>query len=94
MAEGFAHGLLVLSEYADVICKTTAPYLPAHPHCVVLNDPALAICWPVPAEPICRKTPAEALPRRKCPEWRLPGREFRPGVSCRPAPTPARCRPG
>ncbi len=50
--EGFAHGFLVLSEHANVVYKTTAPYLPAHQHCVMWNDPALAIPWPLQADPI------------------------------------------
>jgi len=52
LPEGFAHGFLVLSGYANVVYKTTAPYAPAHQHCVRWDDPGLAIPWPVQGEPI------------------------------------------
>lgn len=50
--EGFAHGFLVLSEHANVIYKTTAPYQPSYQHCVLWNDPAMAISWPLRGEPV------------------------------------------
>ncbi len=42
---GFAHGLVVLSESADVLYKTTDYWAPAHERCIAWNDPALAIDW-------------------------------------------------
>lgn len=50
--EGFAHGFLVLSESADFLYKTTNYYAPAHERCVVWNDPAINIRWPLSGEPI------------------------------------------
>lgn len=50
--EGFAHGFLVLSEHANVIYKTTTPYQPSYQHCVLWNDPAMAIPWPLQGEPV------------------------------------------
>ena len=44
---GFAHGFLVLSERADFIYKTTDYYSPAAERCLLWNDPALAIDWPL-----------------------------------------------
>jgi dTDP-4-dehydrorhamnose 3,5-epimerase len=46
--EGFAHGFLVLSESADVLYKTTDFYSPKHERCILWDDPALSISWPVP----------------------------------------------
>lgn len=45
--EGFAHGFVVLSETAEVLYKTTRSYYPAGEHCIVWNDPTLAIAWPL-----------------------------------------------
>jgi len=45
--EGFAHGFLVLSETAEVLYKTTAPYFPEGERCVRWDDPTLGIEWPL-----------------------------------------------
>lgn len=44
---GFAHGFLVLSESADFLYKTTDYYAPEHERCLLWNDPALDIDWPL-----------------------------------------------
>jgi len=44
---GFAHGFLVLSEFADVAYKATDFYSPAHERCIRWDDPELAISWPL-----------------------------------------------
>jgi dTDP-4-dehydrorhamnose 3,5-epimerase len=49
---GFAHGFLVLSEYADFLYKTTDYYAPEHERTLLWNDPELAIPWPLEGEPI------------------------------------------
>ncbi|MCQ9186793.1 dTDP-4-dehydrorhamnose 3,5-epimerase, partial [Streptomyces sp. IBSBF 2953] len=41
--EGFAHGFVVLSEFAEFLYKTTDYYAPAHERCIAWNDPALDI---------------------------------------------------
>lgn len=43
---GFAHGFLVISEYADFSYKTTDYYSPVHERCVAWNDKTLDISWP------------------------------------------------
>lgn len=48
---GFAHGFLVLSEYADFLYKTTDYYAPADEHTILWNDPDLAIAWPLSGAP-------------------------------------------
>lgn len=45
--EGFGHGFVVLSETANVLYKTTDFYFPEGEHCVLWNDPTLAIQWPL-----------------------------------------------
>lgn len=49
--EGFAHGFLVLSEYADFLYKTTDYYVPEHERCIRWDDPELAISWPLAGTP-------------------------------------------
>lgn len=44
---GFAHGFFVLSDYAEVLYKTTDYYAPEFERCIVWNDLNLAICWPL-----------------------------------------------
>ena len=43
---GFAHGFLVLSEYAEVTYKCTTYYAPGHERSLLWNDPTLNIPWP------------------------------------------------
>jgi len=44
---GFAHGFLVTSESADFLYKTTDYYSPQHERCVLWNDPAIGVGWPL-----------------------------------------------
>jgi dTDP-4-dehydrorhamnose 3,5-epimerase len=44
---GFAHGFCVMSDYAEVIYKTTEEYAPDLEHGIPWNDPALGIVWPL-----------------------------------------------
>jgi dTDP-4-dehydrorhamnose 3,5-epimerase len=50
--KGFAHGFLVLSDYAEVLYKATAFYDPASERCLHWNDPDLSITWPLKTKPI------------------------------------------
>jgi len=48
---GFAHGFLVLSEFAEVLYKTTDYWAPQSERTIVWNDRNLAIAWPAVDEP-------------------------------------------
>ncbi len=46
---GFAHGFYVLSEWAEVLYKTTDFYTPEWERTLLWNDPQIAIAWPLAA---------------------------------------------
>jgi len=49
--EGFAHGFVVTSDVAEFLYKATDYWYPEHERCIVWNDPALNIAWPLQDEP-------------------------------------------
>jgi dTDP-4-dehydrorhamnose 3,5-epimerase len=59
---GFAHGFLVLSESADVLYKATDYYAPEHERCVLWNDPAIGIRWPLEGEPLLAQKDRSGVP--------------------------------
>jgi len=44
---GFAHGFYVLSDWAEIVYKTTDYYAPQWERSILWNDPDLAISWPL-----------------------------------------------
>jgi dTDP-4-dehydrorhamnose 3,5-epimerase len=44
---GFAHGYYVLSEWAEVVYKSTDYYAPNWERSLIWNDPILGITWPL-----------------------------------------------
>lgn len=57
---GFAHGFVVLSEYAEFLYKTTDYYNPAAERCIAWDDPTLAIDWPITEAPSYRARTSKA----------------------------------
>jgi dTDP-4-dehydrorhamnose 3,5-epimerase len=49
---GFAHGFVVTSDSAEFLYKTTDYWSPQHERCIVWNDPAIGIEWPIEGQPI------------------------------------------
>lgn len=61
---GFAHGFLVLSEFADFVYKCTELYRPEYERSLLWSDPQLTIAWPLCAgtTPVLALKDAEAKP--------------------------------
>ncbi|MFK3646486.1 dTDP-4-dehydrorhamnose 3,5-epimerase [Pseudomonas protegens] len=49
--EGFAHGFVVLSDFAEFLYKTTDYYTPSAERCIRWDDPTLAIDWELDEPP-------------------------------------------
>jgi len=49
---GFAHGFLALSDWAEVLYKTTDYYAPELDRSIRWDDPEIGIEWPIEGEPI------------------------------------------
>ncbi len=69
--EGFAHGFVVLSEFALVAYKCTAPYRADADASLLWNDPALGIGWPCTSPYLAEKDRSAPCLRDVRPE-RLP----------------------
>jgi dTDP-4-dehydrorhamnose 3,5-epimerase len=50
--KGFAHGFVVLSEYAEFLYKTTDFWAAEHERSIAWDDPDLAIAWPIEGQPV------------------------------------------
>lgn len=50
--EGFAHGFLVLSDFAEFIYKTTEYWAPEYERSLIWNDASIGIKWPVRETPV------------------------------------------
>lgn len=65
---GFAHGFYVISEWAEVIYKTTNFYQPKWERTLIWNDPSLAVPWPLvhPNQPELSSKDREGLRLSQC----------------------------
>jgi dTDP-4-dehydrorhamnose 3,5-epimerase len=59
---GFAHGFLVLSASAEFLYKTTDYWYPEFERCLLWNDPALGIAWPLSGTPTLAAKDAAGRP--------------------------------
>ena len=68
---GLAHGFLVLSETAEFLYKTTDYYHPQSEACLLWNDPAIGIQWPLPSgvNPNMNAKDAAGLSWDACPKF-------------------------
>lgn len=64
---GFAHGFYVLSHEAEFTYKCTDYYAPEHERCILWNDPAIAVDWPIipGTSPILSQKDEEGIPLEK-----------------------------
>jgi dTDP-4-dehydrorhamnose 3,5-epimerase len=83
--EGFAHGFYVLSDWAEVLYKTTDFYCPECQRTLLWNDPQLAIEWPLRegALPILSERDSQGVSLKEAEtfdDWRPPlaGQKERP----------------
>jgi len=58
---GFAHGFLVVSDFAEFLYKTTDYWAPEHERTLNWNDPDLAIAWPLQGEPLLSAKDAKGI---------------------------------
>ena len=49
---GFAHGFMVLSDFAEILYKVTDYWQPQHERRIIWNDPDLSIQWPLAGAPV------------------------------------------
>ena len=61
---GFAHGIYILSEWAELVYKVSDFYAPEWERTLLWNDPELGIPWPLinKQAPILSKRDAEGVP--------------------------------
>jgi dTDP-4-dehydrorhamnose 3,5-epimerase len=68
--KGFAHGFVVTSDFAEVEYKTTDYWAPQFERCILWNDPALNIPWPLQGAP---QLSAKDQQGRRLADAELPG---------------------
>ena len=59
--EGFAHGFLVVSSFAEFLYKTTDYWYQENERCIAWNDPDLAIDWPLEGDAVLAKKDAAGI---------------------------------
>jgi len=66
---GFAHGFLTVSDWAEVLYKTTDFYAPECERCIIWNDPDIGIDWPLECPPTLSYKDSEGLPLSKADRY-------------------------
>ncbi len=61
---GFAHGFYVVSDWAEMLYKTTDYYAPEHERTLLWNDPGLNITWPIPSGEVPILSPKDQQGKR------------------------------
>jgi dTDP-4-dehydrorhamnose 3,5-epimerase len=61
---GFAHGLLALSDEAEVLYKMTELRSPEGERTIAWNDPQIGIAWPLKGDPVLSAKDAAGTPFR------------------------------
>ena len=59
--EGFAHGFLVLSDFAEFLYKTTDYWAPEYERTIMWNDSDLSIKWPLQTNPMLSSKDCDGL---------------------------------
>ena len=59
--EGFAHGFLVLSDFAEFLYKTTDYWAPEYERTIIWNDSDLGIRWPLKVNPVLSSKDCDGL---------------------------------
>jgi dTDP-4-dehydrorhamnose 3,5-epimerase len=59
---GFAHGFLVVSDFAEFLYKTTDYWYPEFERTLLWSDPALSIAWPIEGLPTLAAKDAAGQP--------------------------------
>jgi dTDP-4-dehydrorhamnose 3,5-epimerase len=57
---GFAHGFLVLSDWAEVVYKASGFYSTEHDRSIRWDDPQVGIEWPIDTEPLLSEKDSSA----------------------------------
>jgi dTDP-4-dehydrorhamnose 3,5-epimerase len=63
--KGFAHGFVVLSEYAEFLYKTTDYWAPEHERTICWDDSGIGVQWPITGSPVLSKKDREGVQLRQ-----------------------------
>ena len=64
--EGFAHGIVVLSDEAELIYKASDEYAPEHDRGIKWNDPDIGVDWGIDFDPIVSEKDARQPLLKEC----------------------------
>lgn len=67
--EGFAHGFLVLSDFAEFLYKTTDYWAQEFERTIIWNDPDLAIQWPLQNQPVLSAKDSKGTPFKEAEKF-------------------------